>query len=677
MKRNILTKDKIPGRGKQNTKRQEIIKMKHKKLTAVIAAAAICTTIPVSLVFAQTAPSMAPAAYEADTDEDRPELPGFINEGELPELPEGAVPGEMPEMDGERPELPPEGAPESEMPEMNGEQPQLPEGEAPEINGEMPQGDMQLPPEGAPEGEMPETDGERPELPEGEMPGMNGDVPEGMPQGEAPEMNGEMPQGEMPGMNGEQPQMNGEMPQGQPPMQMDGQGMPGKLSAAQPARLSKNGEAQNMQQGQMPQMQQGENGQNAMPGQQNGQPGEMSQNGQPGMPGEMGQPGGMNENAPTSFDAANTPEEDASGAAYTSSSDSENAVLVSGKSLTLSGVSVTKTGSASGEDADFYGTNAAILANNGSDLTITGAEITTDGTHANAVFSNGTGTSVTISDSTITTTGNNSGGLMTTGGASLTATNLTVSTSGNSSAAIRSDRGGGTVNVSEGSYATAGVGSPAIYSTADITVSDADLSSEKSEAVVIEGGNSVNIINSTVSDSNTVLNGQSTVKTNVLIYQSMSGDASEGASSFTMSGGTLIAETGSMFHVTNVSTTIDLTDVDLVYASDSDDFLIASADSWGTSGKNGGNVTLNLNSQTVSGNITVDSVSSLTMTADAGSSYTGAINTSGNAGTVSVILNSGATWTLTGDSYITSFDGDLSAVNLNGYTLYINGTAVQ
>ena len=30
-----------------------------------------------------------------------------------------------------------------------------------------------------------------------------------------------------------------------------------------------------------------------------------------------------------------------------------------------------------------------------------------------------------------------------------------------------------------------------------------------------------------------------------------------------------------------------------------------------------------------------------------------------------------------GDSYISSFDGDLSSVNLNGFTLYIDGEAIS
>lgn len=413
------------------------------------------------------------------------------------------------------------------------------------------------------------------------------------------------------------------------------------------------------------------------------QPGQQMQNAEGQQPsGEQqnmqGQPGGMNgeQSAPTSFEAASQPDADSTGETYTSEKDGENAVLVSGKTVTLSDSTVTKTGDASDENADFYGTNAAVLANNGANLTVAGANISTNGTHANAVFSNGSGTSVSISDSTIKTTGNNSGGIMVTGGGSIDATNLKVETSGNSSAAIRSDRGGGTANVSEGTYATSGVGSPAIYSTADISVKNATLSATSSEAVVIEGGNSVTLADSDISGNNSKLNGQSTIPTNVLIYQSMSGDAQEGSSTFTMNGGTLTSGTGAMFHVTNVTTTIDLTNVTMKYASDSDDFLIASADSWGSTGKNGGNVTLNLHSQTIEGNITVDKISTLDMTIDGKSSYTGAINSDGTAGDVHVIMESGATWTLTGDSYITSFDGDYSAVDLNGYKLFVNGVQI-
>lgn len=76
---------------------------------------------------------------------------------------------------------------------------------------------------------------------------------------------------------------------------------------------------------------------------------------------------------------------------------------------------------------------------------------------------------------------------MTTGGGTMIASNLTVTTSGTSSAAIRTDRGGGNVSVNGGTYTTNGQGSPAIYSTAAIKVSNATLNSKTSEGVVIEG----------------------------------------------------------------------------------------------------------------------------------------------------------------------------------------------
>ena len=425
---------------------------------------------------------------------------------------------------------------------------------------------------------------------------------------EETEQNGQQ-EGQMPDM----PEMNGQNQQGQPPEMPSGE---------------QNGSQQN---GQPPQM----------PGGQGGQPG--------GMPGGM--PGDMS--TPADYAAAATVTESSDGTEYSSTSDSENAVLVSGSEVTISNATVTKTGSSNGDSADFYGINASVLAKDGATLTVEGTTITSDGAHANGVFSYGEGTTVYVSDTSITTTGNNSGGLMTTGGATLNATNVTVNTSGNSSAAIRSDRGGGTVNVDGGSYSSSGVGSPAIYSTADISVSNATLASATSEAVVIEGGNTVNLTDVSISGSNSTLNGQSTVKTNVLIYQSMSGDAAEGDSAFTMTGGSMVSETGSMFHVTNTTTVINLDHVEFTYAEDSNVFLDASADSWGRTGSNGGIVTLNLTNQNISGAILSDSVSS-----------------------VCVSLDSNSTWTLQGDSYISGFTGDLANVNLNGYTLYVNGVAV-
>lgn len=367
---------------------------------------------------------------------------------------------------------------------------------------------------------------------------------------------------------------------------------------------------------------------------------------------------------------------------YTSTGDDENALRVDGATVTLKDITIEKTAGSSSntEDGDFYGQNAGLLVLNGATATITGATVNTSVTNGNGVFSYGEGTVVNISDSTIRTTENNSGGIQTTGGGTMNATNLDVETQGNSAAAIRSDRGGGTVNVDGGSYVTNGTGSPAIYCTADISVSDATLTANASEGVVVEGKNSVALTDCEVTGnmSNTY-NGDSDENIHcIMIYQSMSGDADVGEATFSAEGGSITAKTGDMFYITNTDCEITLKDVAFTLANDV--FLRVEGNSssrgWGTEGANGGDVTLTADSQEFTGNILVDEISSLALTMKNGTSYEGAINPDGDGGTVDVTLDDDSTWTLTGDSYITSFDGDTSNITANGYHLYVNGEQV-
>ncbi len=365
---------------------------------------------------------------------------------------------------------------------------------------------------------------------------------------------------------------------------------------------------------------------------------------------------------------------------YISTGDDENALRVDGATVILKDITIEKTAGSSSntEDGDFYGQNAGLLVLNGATATITGATVNTSVTNGNGVFSYGEGTVVNISDSTIRTTENNSGGIQTTGGGTMNAANLDVETQGNSAAAIRSDRGGGTVNVDGGSYVTNGTGSPAIYCTADISVSDATLTANASEGVVVEGKNSVALTDCDVTGnmSNTY-NGDADENIHcIMIYQSMSGDADVGEATFSAEGGSITAKTGDMFYITNTDCEITLKDVAFTLANDV--FLRVEGNSssrgWGTEGANGGDVTLTADSQEFTGNILVDEISSLALTMKNGTSYEGAINPDGDGGTVDVTLDDNSTWT--GDSYITSFDGDTSNIAANGYHLYVNGEQV-
>ncbi|MBR3241832.1 MAG: hypothetical protein IKF90_03920 [Parasporobacterium sp.] len=356
------------------------------------------------------------------------------------------------------------------------------------------------------------------------------------------------------------------------------------------------------------------------------------------------------------------------------SEDGAHAITADGEDASYSNIKVIKTGESSGDEADFYGENAAIFATNGAELNLSEVVVDTNGTHANGVFSYGEGTVVNISDSVIETEGNCSGGLMTTGGGTMNATNLTIHTTGNSSAAIRSDRGGGTVTVTKGSYTTDGTGSPVIYSTADITVSDALLESTASQGIVVEGQNSVTLNDVTLTaDNNTKNSDKSDYYQAVMIYQSMSGDAAEGEAYFTMNGGSLTNKNGDIFFVNNTLCSINLSDAEIINNGDGV-FLRAAAAGWGNEGSNGGHVTMNASGQTIDGDMIVDSVSSLNLYLKEKSSFTGAINPDGAAGDVYVDLSDGSTWTLTGDSYVTSLTCDEDSIDLNGYTLYVNGT---
>ncbi len=384
-----------------------------------------------------------------------------------------------------------------------------------------------------------------------------------------------------------------------------------------------------------------------------------------------------------------------SGQTYATDGSDESALLIAtGDAVTITDPTVTKSGSSNGGDScNFYGLNAAVLCKDGAQVTITGGEITSDASGANGIFcyggnggqngAAGDGTTVTVTGTVITTTGSGSGGIMTTGGGVTYANDLTVTTSGQSSAPIRTDRGGGTVYVTGGSYTSNGLGSPAIYSTAEIHVSNATLTSNLSEGVCIEGKNSIELTDCDLTANNTQMNSNATFLDTIMIYQSMSGDADSGTSAFTMTGGKLTSRNGHVFHVTNTSAIITLSGVEIVNEDGEGVLLSVCDDGW----SGAGNVaTLNARGQTLEGLLLVGSDATLTLNLTEGSVFTGTVsgaitNAKGDAvstevGAVHVTVDGTSIWVLTGDTYIASFTGDASSIVANGYTLYVDGVAL-
>jgi len=379
---------------------------------------------------------------------------------------------------------------------------------------------------------------------------------------------------------------------------------------------------------------------------------------------------------------------------YTSTEADHNAILITGDiDVLLENLTVDKTGkSNSGDSANFYGINSAIMAKSGANVTINGGTITTDASGANGVFSyggnvtGGDGTTVTLTDVTIITSGSNSGGIMTTGEGITVANDLTITTSGGSSAPIRSDRGGGTVIVNGGTYTSSGSGSPAIYSTADITVSEATLTTYTSQGVCIEGNNSVTLNDCTLTTNNKS-NHNSYFANSILIYQSSSGDAKSGTSTFNATGGTITGNYGHIIHVTHTDTIITLTGVTIVN-NDSENILLSVCDNHWGSGLN--TAEFNAVDQKMAGTILVGDNSYLELNITGSSKFTGTVKqfivdddketgTVDSTGTAScdVTLGSNAKWVLTEDTYVKSFTGDVSNIVSNGYKFYVAGTQMS
>ena len=417
--------------------------------------------------------------------------------------------------------------------------------------------------------------------------------------------------------------------------------------------------------------------------------------GEPPSGGPGGAPGGSSADIDYSGAVEITSKDSQSDQTYESTTADESALLIAtAEAVTIANPTVTKSGNSDGGDnCNFYGLNAAVLVKDGAQVTITGGTISSDASGSNGVFcyggnggqngAQGDGTTVTIRDTVITTTGSGSGGIMTTGGGTTYAYDLTVETSGQSSAAIRTDRGGGTVYVDGGTYTSGGLGSPAIYSTAEIHVANASLVSNLSEGVCIEGKNSIELTDCDLIADNTKMNGNATFLDSIMIYQSMSGDADSGTSSFTMTRGTLTSQNGHVFHVTNTNAIITLSGVTVVN-EDSEGVLLSVCDD-GWSGAD--NVaTLNAEHETLEGLLLVGSDSTLTLNLTDGTAFTGTVSgavtnakgdvVSSEVGTVNVTLDETSTWTLTGDAYISSFTGNAASVVSNGYTLYVNGVAL-
>lgn len=360
-----------------------------------------------------------------------------------------------------------------------------------------------------------------------------------------------------------------------------------------------------------------------------------------------------------------------SGKTYTSSSSDENIVQITGGTFTMSDCTVSKTAGdteSDGDNSSFYGVNSALYCGGSSAaLNVTGGTITTAAKGCNSIFATNSGT-ITASGVTISNTKDSSRGLHATYGGVITASDMAITTAGQSSSVVATDRGGGTVSVTGGSYTAKGYNSAVLYSTGTITANGITGLSEQGEIGVIEGNNTITINNSNITSGSS--------KRGMMILQSGSGDSEGYNGSISVTGGSLTL-TGSgtpLLEVpTNMTGTLTLTDVALTVPSGTLMFVDYNTQ-WSTSGGTGNLVLQTASEHTYTGVVDADAYSHATVTVGKGVTWNGAIDTDNNAKSTAVTVNEGGVWILTADSYVDNLTNN-GTIYLNGHTLTATTTS--
>ena len=199
----------------------------------------------------------------------------------------------------------------------------------------------------------------------------------------------------------------------------------------------------------------------------------------------------------------------------------------------------------------------------------------------------------------------------------------------------------------------------------------------------MEGLNTIHLFDCDISGNMQDLSQNDTTWT-IIVYQSMSGDSEVGNSTMQIVGGSLTSNNGGLIYTTNTEADILLSDVDITYSDDSEFFLMCTGNTnergWGTAGANGSDCTFTADDQDMQGGIIWDSISQLDFYMTNGSTLTGYFADDetyagdGGDGYCNVVVSKDSTWTVTGDSTITSLSNEGTIVDESGNTVSIIGT---
>ncbi|NEG72459.1 adhesin [Bifidobacterium ramosum] len=378
--------------------------------------------------------------------------------------------------------------------------------------------------------------------------------------------------------------------------------------------------------------------------------------------------------------------------------DQNVALAQNGGTLTISNATLTKSGDSDNADNNnFYGTNSiSLTVGDSSKTVISGSTLTASSSGSNGVFATDSGTAL-VYDTTIKTTSDNSRALDATYSGTILAGKVTADTQGDHSATVATDRGGGNVSVTDSTLSTAGSGSPLLYSTGDVQVNNVTGTATGSQIAGMEGYNTILINNSTLESTNTGKTGSDPIANGVIIYQSTSGDAESSTgehATFQAKDSTLKSAitSGSMFYFTNTTADVVLSNTTLDFDTSKATLINASgndSNNWGSAGSNGATVTFTGRAQTLEGDVTADTISSVDLYLLEGSTWTGAASITENSSAangstsdapITVNVDGTSTWVVTKDTTISALNvasgGKIVDENGDTVTIVANGKTV-
>lgn len=198
---------------------------------------------------------------------------------------------------------------------------------------------------------------------------------------------------------------------------------------------------------------------------------------------------------------------------------------------------------------------------------------------------------------------------------------MDVSTAGDHCASVATDRGGGSISLTNSTLTTAGSGSPLLYSTGDIEVDNVTGTASGSQIAGMEGLNTILIHNSSLTSTLTEATASDPIADGIILYQSTSGDAESTtgeAATFQAVNSMLKSAiaSGAIFYFTNTKANVVLSNTTLDFDSSKVNLMTVQgndSNNWGTAGSNGADVTFTGIGETLNGNSDVDSISSLNL----------------------------------------------------------------